>query len=67
MQERVRRMKMVGHMVAEEDQDGAPIIEHGGDLYSRLMAMASYPSKKYCDTLAIMHQLCMHQLWTQRR
>lgn len=67
--ERARRMKAMMDILGEENQDGVRVIQRDpdpskrdGDLFARLMAMASYPSEKYRDSLKI-----MHHLYTERR
>lgn len=62
--ERTIRIDAVVEMLGEEDQDGVRVIQRDpdpskrdADLFSRLMVMASCPSKKYCDSLKIMRHL----------
>ena len=67
--ERTRRIDDVMEMLGEKYQYGVCVIQRdpdpakrGGDLHARLMTMALYPSKKYCDILAI-----ARHLYTKRR
>lgn len=62
--DRACRIDAVVEMLGEEDQYGVRVIQRDPDpskrdtdLFARLMAMASYPSKKYCDRLKIIRHL----------